>query len=163
MNLRLGFFLQIIQLFAFSTNSSHSFNFSVFSFWRQITVIFKTMSSMAMCFFKINCRWAVTESSGILDYCYHSQMRRIPAIHYFTNMIDVFSRLKFFMKYHRELMSAYLFSVVTGISITSLYFGTFPKPASARNLGFCFQLIQIKNIISWRLKNTFHFSPSIVF
>lgn len=37
---------------------------------------------------------------------------------------------------------------------------TFPQPARICDPRFLFKLIQIKNIISWRFKNTFHLSPS---
>lgn len=162
MNLRLRFSFYIVYFFTLSANSTHSFKFSIFSFWRQISMFFKTMTSMTVRFFEVYSRGAFTKSCSIFYSSNHSQMLWIPAIYYFTNVVHNFIGLKLFMKYHRKLVRTYLFTIVTNIAVPRAYFCPLPEPARVCNTGFFFKFIQIKNIISWRFKNTFHLSPSTV-
>lgn len=161
MNLRLRFSFYIVYLFTFSTNSTHSFKFSIFSFWRQVSVLFKTVPSMTMRFFKIYCRRAITKSSCVFCNCYHPQMVWVPAINFFTDVVYHFTVLKFFVNNHRKLMSASVASLITNPTVARFVSCAFPQPARICNMGFLFKLIQIKNVISWRFKNTFHLSPNI--
>lgn len=160
MNLRLSLSFLVVYFFTFSAYSSHPFKFSIFSFWRQVSMFFKTMSSMAMRFFKINGRRAFTKSRGVFCNCYHTQVSRIPAINSFTNVVYIFSTLKLFMQNHGKLMRTYLFTVVANITVARANFSSLPKPTRICNSRLFFKLIKIKNIISWRFKNAFHLSPN---
>lgn len=160
MNLRFGLSFLIVYFFALPTNSSHPFKFSVFSFWRQVAVFFKIMPSVTMSFFKVYCRRAIAKSGCIFGNCNHSKMLWIPAINSFTDMIYNFSFFKFTVNNHRKLMSSYIFSMIRNCSISISSSGPLPQPTRIGYAGFFFKLIQIKIIISWRFKNTFHLSPS---
>jgi len=160
MNLRLSLSFLIFYFFTFSTYPCHAFKLSLFSDWRQVAMLFKTMSSMTMRFFKINGRRAFTKSRGVFCNCYHTQVSRIPAINSFTNVVYIFSTLKLFMQNHGKLMCAYLLAIVTNITIARANLSPLPKPTRIRNLRLFFKLIKIKNIISWRFKNAFHLSPN---
>lgn len=137
--------------------------FSAYSYFISSTIfcfVRKFMSSDTNFFSIVFCRRAITESCRIFSNRNHSQMLWIPTIDCLTNMIDAFTFLKLSMQDHRKLMSASVASLVTNPTIARLVSCAFPQPARICNTRFLFKLIQIKNIISWRFKNTFHLSPS---
>ncbi len=161
LNFRLPFL--VVYLFTLAANSAHAFKFSVFCFGRKIPMLFKTVSSMAMRFFKINSRRTITESRSVFCNCDHSKVIWVPAINSLTNMIYNFSFFKFTVNKHRKLMSTYMLSTIPYCTISLSRPSSFPQPTRIGYARFALELIQIEIIIPWQFKNTFHWSPNTRF
>lgn len=119
----------------------------------------KFMSSDTNFFPIVFCRRAITKSSCVFCSCYHAQMRWIPTILNFANVIYNFPRFVSITQKHRKLMSSYVLSLIRNSTISCFYSRSFPKPARLSDLGFFFQFIQVITIISRQFKNTFHTLP----